>query len=131
MNEPAGTTARLLADDLQVPLRAHGIRYEGRFYGRIEGRPAPERISVSHLIALIEALPAGWTELGCHPGRGVGGETSYSEERELELRTLCDRDVAAAIVAAGVDLRSFADVRSADRGLPPRRPLDSDGDGGR
>ena len=39
MNEPAGTTARLLADDLQVPLRAHGIRYEGRFYRANRGPP--------------------------------------------------------------------------------------------
>ncbi len=131
MNEPVSAIAGLLADDLGVPLRARGIRYEHRFFGQVEGRSAPERVSVEHLISLIEALPAGWTELGCHPGRGVGEETSYAGERELELQTLCDRDVAAAIVAGGVELRSFADVRSVDRSLPPRGALDSGGDGGR
>ncbi len=131
MREPLTAVARDLADDLGVPLRGREIRYEGGFFGRSEGRSALELISPEHLVSVIGSLPSGWTELGCHPGRRVGDESSYAGERELELESLCDPAVAAAITETQVDLRSFADVRPTDLSLPPDRSLDSDVDGGR
>lgn len=112
MNEPVATVATAIADELDVPVRGRGIPYEGGFYGQSgRGEPWPEGISVERLIELIEGLPPGWTELGCHPGRGVGArESSYGAEREQEVRALCDPRVKAAIEGRGIQLRSFAEL---------------------
>ncbi len=109
MSEPVATVAEGLAAELGVPLRARGIRYEGGFYGQSgKGEPWPLGITVEHLIELIESLPEGWTELGCHPGLGVEDESSYGPEREREVRALCDARVRAAVEEEKVELRSFA-----------------------
>ncbi len=71
-----------------------------------------EGIGVENLVALIRGLPAGTTELACHPGELDGGDPLYDEERALELRALCDRRVREALEEEGVELRSFADVRA-------------------
>ena len=111
MSEPVASVAARLAAELRVPLRGRGIRYEGGFYGQTgKGEPYPEGIELEHLVELIEALPSGWTELGCHPGRGADAGSPYEAERELELRALCDPRVAAAIERIGVSLRSFAEL---------------------
>jgi predicted glycoside hydrolase/deacetylase ChbG (UPF0249 family) len=111
MSEPVASIAARLATELKAPLRDRGIRYEGGFYGQTgKGVPYPEGIEPEHLIELIEALPSGWTELGCHPGRGADTGSPYEAEREIELRALCDPRVAAAIERAGVSLRSFAEL---------------------
>jgi predicted glycoside hydrolase/deacetylase ChbG (UPF0249 family) len=112
MSEPVASVAARLAAELGVPLRDRGIRYEGGFYGQTgKGEPYPEGIEPEHLVELIGALPSGWTELGCHPGRGADSGSPYERERELELRALCDPRVAAAVERAGVELRSFAQLR--------------------
>lgn len=111
MSEPLAPVAARLAAELGVPLRGRRIRYEGGFYGQTgKGEPVPEGIRVEHLIEIVSSLPAGWTELGCHPGLGMGEESSYGQEREEEVRALCDQRVRAAIESEGVALRSFADV---------------------
>jgi predicted glycoside hydrolase/deacetylase ChbG (UPF0249 family) len=110
MSEPVASIADRLASELGVPLRGRRIRYEGGFYGQSgRGVPFPEGITVERLIELIEAMPAGWTELGCHPGIGVASESSYAHERQVEVETLTDPRVRAALEASGVELRSFAD----------------------
>ncbi len=110
-SEPVASAAMAIAGEIGVPLRGHRVRYEGGFYGQTgKGEPFPEGITPSHLAALISALPAGWTELGCHPGIGVGDSSSYGLERELELQALCAPSVAAALAQAGVRLQSFADL---------------------
>jgi predicted glycoside hydrolase/deacetylase ChbG (UPF0249 family) len=111
MSEPLAPVAARLAAELGVPLRGRRIRYEGGFYGQTgKGEPVPEGIRVEHLIEIVSSLPAGWTELGCHPGLGMGEESSYGQEREEEVRALCDPRVRVAIESEGVALRSFADV---------------------
>lgn len=112
MNEPLATVAERLAAELAVPLRARRIRYEGGFYGQTgKGEPVPEAISVESLVRIVSELPEGCTELGCHPGLGMGEESSYGQEREQEVRTLCDLRVPEAIEREGVELRSFAAFR--------------------
>jgi chitin disaccharide deacetylase len=112
MGEPVASVVVALAAELGVPLRDHGVRYEGGFYGQTgKGMPWPEGIAVERLVKLIGLLPSGWTEIGCHPGLGVDAESSYGLEREQEVRALCDPRVRAAVERAGVALRSFADVR--------------------
>jgi predicted glycoside hydrolase/deacetylase ChbG (UPF0249 family) len=109
MSEPVASVAERLATELGVPLRTRGIRYEGGFYGQSgRGEPYPEGITAERLVELIASLPAGWTELGCHPGRGVRAESSYAIEREREVEALCDPRVREEIEREGIELRSFA-----------------------
>jgi predicted glycoside hydrolase/deacetylase ChbG (UPF0249 family) len=110
-SEPVASVMEAIAEELGVPLRGRRVRYEGGFYGQSgKGEPFPHGITAAHLAALISALPPGWTELGCHPGVGVGDESSYGQERELELQALCDPSVTVALEDAGVRLRSFAEL---------------------
>jgi predicted glycoside hydrolase/deacetylase ChbG (UPF0249 family) len=101
--EPVSAVAEALAAELGVPLRNRAIRYEGSFYGR-------DAISPEHLIALIENLPPGWTEIGCHPAAGPVPTSSYDAERQVELRTLCDPRVKDLLDRSVVRLCSFAQV---------------------
>lgn len=105
--DPAfGAEAEALAAELGVPLRNRGIRYERSFYGR-------DAISPQHLIELIENLPPGWTEIGCHPAAGPVPISSYDSERQIELETLRDPEVKNLLNVSNVNLCSFA---QADRG---------------
>jgi chitin disaccharide deacetylase len=96
-----GAAAEASAAELEVPLRNRGIRYERSFYGR-------DAISPEHLIALIEALPPGWTEIGCHPASGPVPSSSYDAERRIELATLRDPGVKSLLNVSDVRLCSFA-----------------------
>ncbi|MBW3665229.1 MAG: ChbG/HpnK family deacetylase [Actinobacteria bacterium] len=100
-----------MAARLDVPLRGEGpVRYEGGFYGQdARGSSYPELIDPSALLRLIEQLPAGVTELGCHPGRRDDELASpYRSERSDELSALCDRRVREALDRQGVLLTTFA-----------------------
>jgi chitin disaccharide deacetylase len=110
-SEPVASVAEGMAAELGVPLRARGIRYEGGFYGQTgKGDPLPEGVTVERLMELIESLPEGWTELGCHPGRRADRLSSYGTEREREIEALCDPRVRKTIEREGVELRSFAQI---------------------
>ncbi|HEX6205000.1 MAG TPA: ChbG/HpnK family deacetylase, partial [Solirubrobacterales bacterium] len=98
-----GAAAEALAAELGVPLRNRGIRYERRFYGR-------DAVSPAHLMTLIEALPRGWTEIGCHPAAGPVPTSSYDSERQIELATLRDPGVKSLLNVSDVQLCSFAQV---------------------
>jgi chitin disaccharide deacetylase len=102
-SEPARAAAEALAAELRVPLRNRGIRYERCFYGR-------DAISREHLTALIEALPPGWTEIGCHPAAGPVPTSSYDAERQIELATLRHPRVKNLLNVTSVQLCSFAQV---------------------
>jgi predicted glycoside hydrolase/deacetylase ChbG (UPF0249 family) len=100
-----------LADELGVALRHVDprIRFRGDFYGHTaEWRPEPEAITPDALIRLLERLPAGITELGCHPGYPDGLKAWYRHERAEEVRSLCDPRVRAAIERLELQLVSFA-----------------------
>jgi predicted glycoside hydrolase/deacetylase ChbG (UPF0249 family) len=97
---------RLLPDFLAVaerhslPLRGHcGVRHIARFYGRWNGEMHLEQISSSALGRIIAAeVKDGFNELCCHPGYVDGElESSYSLERQTELETLCDPEVAGLL----------------------------------
>lgn len=112
-NEPIRGALSMVGERLGVPVRnfTSGIVYSGVFYGQDgKGRPVPEAITVDALVDIIENLPAGITELGCHPAAGNDHASTYGRERVTELGTLCDPRVRAAIERAGVELRSFADL---------------------
>jgi predicted glycoside hydrolase/deacetylase ChbG (UPF0249 family) len=102
-DEAFGAAAEALAAELEVPLRNRTIRYEGGFYGR-------DAISPEYLVRLIETLPPGGTEIGCHPAAGPVPSSSYDAERQIELATLRDPRVKNLLNVTGVRLCSFAQV---------------------
>lgn len=109
--EPVRSALRRAGERLGVPVRqvAGGITYRGDFYGQ-DGRgwPVPEAITVEALVGVLETLPEGATELGCHPGELDGLESTYRTERPVEVATLCDLRVRQAVDRLGIELRSFA-----------------------
>ena len=114
-SSPVREVMTTVAAQLGVPLRGtSGIRYVGDFYGQLgTGEPYHDAISVDALVALLSSLPPGVSEVACHPGYPEGlaeTGTMYVQERERELRSLCDPSVAAAIVEGGIDLVSFTEL---------------------
>jgi chitin disaccharide deacetylase len=113
LDEPVRSAALEIARRLDVPLRhlSAGIQYCGRFYGQTaRGLPLADAISVESLIAILTDLPPGLTELGCHPGRGIGTESSYASERSTEVDVLSNDRVRTHLGAEGIDLLSFGDL---------------------
>lgn len=110
--EPVRSILSDMARELRIPLRGFsGIRYCGDFYGQTaKGAPCRNEIAVEALIAILTALPAGITELGCHPGLGSDLETMYLHEREQEVTTLCDSRVQQAIASEIILLSSFLEI---------------------
>jgi predicted glycoside hydrolase/deacetylase ChbG (UPF0249 family) len=71
------------------------------------GAPA---ITVGRLLDVLETLPEGASELGCHPGYANGLRSRYVEERETELATLTDPRVGERIEELGIALIGWADL---------------------
>jgi predicted glycoside hydrolase/deacetylase ChbG (UPF0249 family) len=110
---PARRELRRLGERLDVPVRdvTPGIVHSGAFHGQDgTGNPLPAAITVEALVRVIETLPAGITELGCHPATEIDHDSRYARERLQEVATLCDPRVRAAIDRCGISLRSFADL---------------------
>ena len=107
--EPVASLLGEAATALGVPLRERSeIAYRGGFYGQSgKGEPCPEGIAVTSLVLLIERLPSGTTELGCHPGLDAELDSPYRLERLTEVRTLCDPRVRDAIDRERIRLRGF------------------------
>jgi chitin disaccharide deacetylase len=113
LEEPVHSVVVEIARKLAIPLRhcSAKIRYCGQFYGQTaEGSPLPDAISVDGLINILAMLPPGVTELCSHPGYPPGLDTMYCSERVVEVRTLCDPRVRAAVVAMGIELCSFGKI---------------------
>ena len=112
-SEPARSVISRLAHKLSVPLRSFTphVQYCGDFYGQTgEGDPYPEGISLASLLKTLQNLPAGVSELGCHPGLDEGLDSVYRVERRQEVAVLCQPQVRAALESNGVTLCSFADL---------------------
>ncbi len=114
--------ALALAADLGVPLRATSP--EQAVAIRSHGLPCPDRLvgdvgretywSPSRLMGFFGRVSSGVTELMCHPGYGDAllAVSSYSWQREEELRALCDPAVKAALRGAAVERISYDDLAS-------------------
>ncbi len=95
---------------LDVPVRglAADVATVGDFFGQDRhGVSYPEWVSADALLRIVRSIPAGTTELVCHPGAGDDAPDDYRNERALELEALCDVSVADAIDELGIDLRAF------------------------
>jgi len=91
--------------------RAAGLRTPDRF--RREFQHAGY-IDVARLVAIVADTAPGVTELMCHPGEPdpmLAATSAYAADRVVELATLCDPRVVAAVRAAGITLATFADCR--------------------
>jgi predicted glycoside hydrolase/deacetylase ChbG (UPF0249 family) len=109
-NEPVRSIMLRLARSIAVPLRECDprIRYCGDFYGQdAEGEHLADAITVANLKRILESLPEGVTELGCHPGYDDGLQTPYRLERADEVRVLCDPSVPEYLNANKISLCSF------------------------
>jgi chitin disaccharide deacetylase len=113
--EPLRSILTRRTRELGVPLRGvtPGIRYCGDFYAQTDtGDPIANGVSVASLLAILDAVPDGTTELGCHPGRDNDAGSSYGAERSQEVDTLCDPRVFEAIERGQIGLTSFAELLS-------------------
>jgi predicted glycoside hydrolase/deacetylase ChbG (UPF0249 family) len=96
-----------------LPLRGHcGVRHIPTFYGQWDGEAHPEAVSPAAFERIVaDEVSDGFNELCCHPGRvDADLASSYTIEREAELLTLCDPDVAALLRERGVELVTFRDL---------------------
>jgi predicted glycoside hydrolase/deacetylase ChbG (UPF0249 family) len=111
--EPVRSVLVDLADRLQIPLRhcSPHVHYCGAFYGQTgDGLPFHDAIGVDALRRVLAGLPAGVTEIVCHPASSNDVNSMYREERQLELQTLCDPRVRETLRSEGIELGSFGDV---------------------
>lgn len=69
-----------------------------------------EGIALAALLQVIQSLPAGASELACHPATSVDFDSMYSEEQVSELRILTDPRVRHVFLESGIALISFADL---------------------
>src|SRR5262249_3542931 len=100
-------------EQLGVPLRGctPKVQYCGDFYGQNDkGQAFPQGISLARILRLLNDLPPGVTELGCHPGFGSGATGAYGEERTREVQVLCDPRVRAALCRRGIEIISFKEL---------------------
>lgn len=107
--EPVRSVLMDAVRPLGIPTRAcsPGPRYCGDFHGQTgRGEPWPEGITVDALVRIVAALPAGVTELSCHPGEGDDFDSVYRSERAEEVRVLCDPRVRSALAEHLVHLVS-------------------------
>ena len=108
---------RELAGGLGLPLRDEPpVRYVGGFYAQWEWKVTNlEYVGVSFLEKMLrEEVGEGWTEFSCHPGYpGKDYRSVYDREREVEVRTLTEPRIRAAVERQGILLRSYAELRGA------------------
>lgn len=102
-----------LVEPLGVPLRGDGqVNFVGGFYAQWEWRVTDlSHVSVAALQRIVrEEVPAGWTELSCHPGYvSPDYHAVYDIEREAEVRTLTDPRVRETVDALAIRLVTYAD----------------------
>lgn len=113
--EPLRSQMLAVAARLAVPLRGmtDSINHCGSFYGQWgAGNPYPEGITLSAFLSLVDGLPEGTTELGCHPGAdGLSDvDSMYVVERSTERMVICDPILPSELGRRGIQLCSFADV---------------------
>lgn len=98
----------------RAPVRGFSeVFFVGRFWGQPEfGRTDVTKISAEYLLTVLRSLGPGVSEVSCHPGRLESRpDAQYNREREVELQSLCDTKVKAAIAAEGIRLISFREYR--------------------
>jgi predicted glycoside hydrolase/deacetylase ChbG (UPF0249 family) len=105
-----GCPVRCASDETRRVLRRENIPTTDLFVDGFHGEGA----TASNLRRILAALPAGTTELMCHPARvdaELSAGSSYAEARERELAVLTDRGVRQQVQALGIELIHFGGLR--------------------
>ncbi|MEK7405357.1 MAG: ChbG/HpnK family deacetylase [Acidobacteriota bacterium] len=101
---------RLWRPHVRRTLLRHGCRVTDHF----AGYALTGRLDTAELVRLIHRLPAGTTELMCHPGHSTSelraAPTRLKESRERELLALTAPETRQALGEAGVDLARYRDL---------------------
>lgn len=104
-----GLPVRNAGGEMGAALRRLGVRTNDAF----DETFFDQGVSVERLVAIIESLPGGSTELMCHPAHEdaeLAASSSYARVRVVELRALCDPAVRTAIERTQVRLITFAEL---------------------
>ena len=100
----------LLAADRAL-LREHPVRHPDHFCSAFYGEA---NLSLENLLSLLEALPAGVSEMMVHPGLAddaLRTTSRYSWQREKELALLCHPAVRERVSALGISLADYGVLR--------------------
>ncbi len=107
---------RAASPEVAAELRRAGVATTDAFVDSFFGEDA----TLEHLLALLDGLEAGVTELMCHPAR-VDDElrsiSTYTEERTRELAALTASEARRRVRELGIKLRHFGNAGNA--GVPP------------
>jgi predicted glycoside hydrolase/deacetylase ChbG (UPF0249 family) len=88
-------------------VQANGVRHPDHFVGSFYGK---EAVTLENLLAILEGLREGTTELMCHPGLAdeqLLAESIYGRPRETELELLCHPRVRGKIDELAIELVNF------------------------
>jgi predicted glycoside hydrolase/deacetylase ChbG (UPF0249 family) len=102
-----GAAARTHTSHQRDEYRAKGVRTTDHFVREFQH---PGHIEVADLLAVIARLEDGVTELMCHPGEPdpeLVATSAYGHERPIELATLTDPRVRAALERDHIALTTF------------------------
>ncbi|HEX6203612.1 MAG TPA: ChbG/HpnK family deacetylase [Thermoanaerobaculia bacterium] len=104
-----GLPVRNSSPVIERRLREAGVATTAAFVERFFG----DDTGLDTLVAILDGLGPGVTELMCHPARvddELRADSTYTEARERELATLTDPAARQALVERGILLATFADV---------------------
>ena len=92
--------------EIRETLRRRGVPSPDHFLGEDSVEPY---WTAARLLDALPALPAGVTELMCHPGRydEALAYSRYGRQREIELAALTAPEVLAAVERLGIRLGHF------------------------
>lgn len=113
-----------LGERYGLPVRGLSpVPFIGAFYGQWPvGQSAVARVSPAALISLLDGIGPGLYALGCHPGYVEPKvDDIYGPEREVELRTLTDGRVRAAVARCRISLVNYHQYRRLLAATTPRR----------
>jgi hypothetical protein len=92
-------------------VQARGVRHPDHFVGSFYGEGA---VTLENLLAILENLREGTTELMCHPGLAdeqLLAQSVYGRPREKELELLCHPRVRDKLDELGIELVNFGALR--------------------
>lgn len=93
-------TERTLLHNSKIPTPDNFI---GSFFGR-------QHISEDYILSILNAIPVGISELMCHPGISdefLINESSYVDERQIELNLLTEPAIKQQLNNYGVELVNY------------------------
>jgi predicted glycoside hydrolase/deacetylase ChbG (UPF0249 family) len=104
-----GLPVRPASPELANYLRARAIRTVDHF---VDDFFAPGQMTIYNLVAVLDRLPRGTSELMCHPGYADGAlaDSSFREQRERELEILRAPEIRQAITERGIVLTTHREL---------------------